>query len=155
MFGGSVSAANLLAYTSARQLGAATGPGTGAVGQFVDGSTTNVTFRVVEDGSGTATLGTGSSTAAAGAWYQDAATGGTTFNRTIYSGGTATPNGATAFNEFGFLFANTTASPVTLTLGSFTGLTPIFTTQPPVSTVTTAGSSVTISAAAPTATAFQ
>ena len=155
VFGGSVSAANLLGYTSARQLGAGTGPGTGAIGQFADGTTTNVTFRVVEDGSGAATIGSGNSTAAAGAWYQDTATSGTVFNRTIYSGGTATPNGATTFNEFGFLFANTTGSAVTLTLGNFSGLTPIFTTQPPVSTVTTAGSGVTISAAAPTATAFQ
>ena len=155
VFGGTSTAANLLAYQSTRALGAVTGPPSGAAGQFVDGSTTNVTFRVVENGSGVATIGTGSTTATAGAWYADAATTGTTFNRTIYSGSATTPSGTTSFNEFGFLFNNTTASAVTLTLGSFTGLTPIFTAQPPTTTVTTAGSNVTIAAAAPTATAFQ
>ena len=152
-FGGTSSAANLLTYTSTKSIGGATGPAAGAVGQFVDGSTSNVTYRVSESSGGVASIGTGTTTATAGVWYSDTA-GGTIFNRTGYSGNATTPAGATTFNEFGFMFINTTASPVTVTLGSVSGLTPIFATQP-APTVTTAGSNVTISAAAPTATALQ
>ena len=130
VFGGTSSATNLLAYTSAKQLGAGVGPSTGAVGQFIDGVATNVTFRVVENASGSASIGTGTTTATAGAWYADAATGGSTFNRTIYSAAATTPTGTTTFNEFGFMFFNSTASAATLTLGSFTGLTPVITTHP-------------------------
>ena len=159
VFGGTSTTANLLGYASTRQLGAGVGPSTGAVGQFTNGSTTNVTFRVVENGSGTASIGTGTGTAVAGAWYQDAGTPtpGTTFNRTIYSGAATTPNGSTTFNEFAFLFYNSTGSSVTLTLSNFVGVTPppIITTQPPATASVTTNSNLTISVVATGATSYQ
>ena len=132
VFGGTNTMANLLGYANTRQLGAAAGPGTGAAGQFTDGTLTRVTFRMVENASGTASIGTGTATNTAGAWYSDAATGGTTFNRTIYSAGAVKPNGAITFNEFGFMFFNSKASSVTLTLSnlSLVPANPVITTPP-------------------------
>ena len=157
VFGGTSTTANLLGYANTRQLGAATGPSTGAAGQFTNGSTTNVTFRVVENASGTASIGTGTGTTVSGAWYQDAATSGTTFNRTIYSGGATTPSGTTTFNEFAFMFFNSTGSSVTLTLSNITGVTPppIITAQPPATTSATTASNLTISVTATGATSYQ
>jgi hypothetical protein len=120
VFGGTSPSANLLAYASGNKLGAATGPGTGRVGQFMDGTNVNVVFRLVENAGGTASIGTGTATNVAGAWYSDTTTGGTFFNQSIYSAGATTPNGTTTFNEFGFMFYNSTAASVTLTLSNLT-----------------------------------
>ena len=114
VFGGTSTTANLLSYASATQLGAAIGPSSGAVGQFTDNSATDVTFRIVMNGAGTSSsIGTGTATNVAGAWYTDQATGGTAFNRTIYSAGTAAVAGALNFNEFAFMFSNSTGGSVT------------------------------------------
>ncbi|EDY21119.1 Pectinesterase [Chthoniobacter flavus Ellin428] len=157
VFGGTSTTANLLGYASGTQLGAAVGPGSGAVGQFTDGSSTNVTFRLVENVGGSASIGAGTSTSAAGVWYADAASGGTTFNRTIYSANASMPQGATTFNEFAFMFFNSTASSVTLTLKNIAGLTPppIITTQPPVASSVSSGSNLTVSVVASSATGYQ
>ena len=154
VFGGTSTTATLLGYAAATHLGAGTGPSSGAVGQFTNGTATDVTFRVVENGSGSASIGTGTGTASAGAWYRDTATGGTTLNRTIYSGNAATPNGTTTFNEFAFLFYNSTASPVTLTLANFTGLTPVITTHPS-NVLAAPGSNATLTVSAVSGVTFQ
>ncbi|MCB1226345.1 MAG: immunoglobulin domain-containing protein [Verrucomicrobiales bacterium] len=158
VFGGTSTTANLLSYASATQLGAAIGPSSGAVGQFTDNSATDVTFRIVMNGAGTSSsIGTGTATNVAGAWYTDQATGGTAFNRTIYSAGTAAVAGALNFNEFAFMFSNSTGGSVTLTLANIGGVTPppIITSQPPPNSSTTVGSDLTLTVGASGATSYQ
>ena len=64
-------------------------------------------------------LGTNSGTGVAGVWLR-----GTGFSQSAYTNPDVPP-AATSFNQLGFMFLNTSAAAVTLTLDSFVGFTPV------------------------------
>ncbi len=148
---GTTTPAGLLGYVgTGTQLGSSRGP-SGAVGSLTDGQAANVTFRVRINDTGAIGLGTGTAVDVAGAVYQDAATGGTTLNRTFASNNSsASLTGSQTFNLFAVALRNSTDNPVTLVLSHFEGLIapPYIVTHPPSVLTASLAGNITITAAA-------
>jgi hypothetical protein len=118
---------SLLAPTGASFANLGTGSAVQTAGALVDGVPYTLTLRLVRSAAGLS-LGTGTGTDTAGVWLR-----GDGLSQTAYTNPDTSP-AATTFNELGFMFQNTTAAPVTLTLTDVAGLTPlaapVITSQP-------------------------
>ena len=101
--------------TAFASLGTGVGDNTGALSDSVPYT---FTLRLVRSATGVS-LGTNSGPGVAGVWLR-----GTGFSQSAYTNPDVPP-AATAFNQLGFMFLNTSAAAVTLTLDSFTGFTPV------------------------------
>ncbi|MCX6951677.1 MAG: pectinesterase family protein [Verrucomicrobia bacterium] len=101
--------------TAFASLGTGVGDQTGSLSDNVPYT---VTLRLVRSATGVS-LGTNSGTAVAGVWLRGAG-----FSQSAYTNPDVPP-AATSFNQLGFMFLNTSASAVTLTLDSFIGFTPV------------------------------
>ena len=120
------------------------GAGTQTAGALTNGVTYAVTLRLVRTATGIS-LGTNAATDAAGIWLR-----GDNLSETAYSSVDSAP-AATVFNELGFMFLNTTAGSVTLTLEGVTGVTaisPPVITSPPAPLILNPGQSGTLSVTA-------
>jgi len=128
----------------------------GGAGTLTDGQLIDARLRIAASSTGGVSLGSGVTSTTAGALYIDHNTNvGDAANSTLYVGiktsasSTGTLSGPITFNEFGFSFNNTTASPVTFTLSALDlhGV-PYFTPgtgQPPASLTVSAGDTATLS----------
>ncbi|WP_414660580.1 pectinesterase family protein [Horticoccus sp. 23ND18S-11] len=103
--------------TSFNTLG--TGSAVQTVGALSDGATYSLTLRLVRSANGVSLGTTSANTANAGVVILGDGISQTAFTNPD------TPPAATVFNEVGFMFLNTTTAPVTLTIDSVAGLTPI------------------------------
>ena len=101
--------------TAFASLGTGVGDNTGALSDNVPYT---FTLRLVRSATGVS-FGTNSGTAVAGVWLRGAG-----FSQSAYTNPDVPP-AATSFNQLGFMFLNTAASAVTLTLDSFVGFTPV------------------------------
>ncbi len=119
--------ASLLAPAGASFSNLGTGSSVQTAGALVDGVPYTLTLRLVRTATGVS-LGTGTGTDAAGVWLR-----GDGLSQTAYTNPDVPP-ATTTFNELGFMFQNTAAAPVTLTLSDISGVTalaaPVITAQP-------------------------
>jgi pectin methylesterase-like acyl-CoA thioesterase len=99
-----------------------TGATTQTAGVLADGATYAIQLQLIRTAIGVSLGNTSSTTTGAGIWVS-----GEGLSQTAYTNPDVPP-ATTRFNELGFMFLNTTASPVTLEILSVTGLTP---TNPP------------------------
>ncbi len=106
---------SLLNGTAFASLGTGVGENTGVLSDSVPYT---FTLRLVRSVTGVS-LGTNSGTGVAGVWLR-----GTGFSQSAYTNPDVPP-AATSFNQLGFMFLNTSAAAVTLTLDSFVGFTPV------------------------------
>ena len=111
-------AASLLNYDTTPVVALGTGSAIQTAGSLTDGTTYTYTLRLVRSATGVS-FGTNSGNTVAGVWLR-----GTGFSQSAYTNPDVPP-AATAFNELGFMFLNTSASPVTLTLDGAVGFTPV------------------------------
>jgi pectin methylesterase-like acyl-CoA thioesterase len=95
-----------------------TGSAIQTAGALTDGTTYTYTLRLVRSATGVS-FGTNSGNTVAGVWLR-----GTGFSQSAYTNPDVPP-AATSFNELGFMFLNTSSSPVTLTLDGAVGFTPV------------------------------
>ncbi len=119
--------ASLLNPTGASFSNLGTGSATQTAGALTDGVPYTLTLRLNRGANGVS-LGTNTGTDVAGAWIR-----GEGLSQTAYTN-PDNPPAATLFNQLAFMFLNTTAAPVTLTLDGVTGVTaaaaPVITAQP-------------------------
>ncbi|MBI5690073.1 MAG: immunoglobulin domain-containing protein [Verrucomicrobia bacterium] len=107
---------SLLAPTGASVSNLGTGGATQTAGALTDGVPYAITLRLNRSSAGIS-LGTGTATDAAGVWLRGDGLGQTAYTNPD------TPPAATLFNALAFMFQNTTAAPVTLSLDAVSGLT--------------------------------
>ncbi|MSU50152.1 MAG: hypothetical protein EXS37_13890 [Opitutus sp.] len=118
---------SLLNPTGASFANLGSGSATQTTGALTDGVPYVLTLRLNRSAAGIS-LGTNTGTDVAGAWIRGDGLSQTAFTNPD------TPPAATLFNQLAFMFLNTTAAPVTLTLDAITGVTsvavPVITAQP-------------------------
>ncbi|MBM3851737.1 MAG: hypothetical protein FJ399_01125, partial [Verrucomicrobia bacterium] len=119
--------ASLLFPTGASFSNLGSGGATQTAGALTDGVPYTISFQLNRSAAGVS-MGTGAQVEAAGVWLR-----GDGLSQTAYTN-PDNPPAATRFNELAFMFQNTTAGPVTLTLEGITGVTaqvpPAIVTQP-------------------------
>lgn len=108
---------SLLNPTGASFANLGTGSAVQTAGALADGVPYTLTLRLVRSAGGIA-LGTGTGTDAAGAWLR-----GDGLSQTAYTNPDPAP-AATVFDQIAFMFLNTGATPVTLTLENVAGVSP-------------------------------
>ena len=96
-----------------------TGTTVQTVGALTDGANYSLQFQLIRSATGVSLGNTSSTTTGAGVWIS-----GEGLSQTSYTNPDVPP-ATTLFNEAAFMFLNTTAADVTLTLNSVTGLTPV------------------------------
>ncbi len=118
---------SLLNPTGASFANLGTGSATQTAGALTDGVPYAITLRLNRVPGGIS-LGSGTATDTAGVWIRGDGLSQTAFTNPD------NPPAATQFNQLAFMFLNTTAAPVTLTLDTVTGVTavsiPVITAQP-------------------------
>lgn len=120
-----------------------TGTKTFTVGALSDGNSYSIQLHLMGRNPGVSFGNTSSTTTGAGIWVY-----GDGISQTAYTN-PDNPPGTYVFNELGFMFSNTTAADVTLTINSVTGLTPInppFVVTPPPAISVNPGQSATLTA---------